>query len=131
MYKGSCLCKGVELKVTKDFHFQGNCHCEICRKSHGANHATQGMVCPDGFSILKGKDLISSFESSPSYFRAFCSSCGSRLFNYPESREFYGVALNILDEPKDLDPAIHIYTKSKAQSHVIGDDKPQYEGFPE
>ncbi len=131
MNKGSCLCKKVQFEVSEAFYFQGNCHCTICRKSHGANLATQGMVKGSGFKLISGNNSISEFESSEGYFRAFCSCCGSRVFSYPKSKAFYGVALNSLDDATDIAPTMHVYTDSKAKWHVIGDDLPQFDQLPD
>ena len=47
--KGSCLCGAVTYEVAGPFEFVGNCHCSICRKSHGAAFATWGIIKPEQF----------------------------------------------------------------------------------
>ncbi|HYX35667.1 MAG TPA: GFA family protein, partial [Oligoflexus sp.] len=72
MFKGSCLCESVQFEVNGEFRFIGNCHCLICRKSHGANYATQGLIDPGLLVITQGQEALASFASSAHYQRFFC-----------------------------------------------------------
>lgn len=130
MYRGSCLCETVKFEVRGPFQFLGHCHCRICRKSHGANHATQGLTAAPNLVIVDGADSLKSFASSAHYERFFCQVCGSRLFNAPKDRSFYSVALNALDEDPDLRPNFHTYVRSKAPWVSFSDDDPKFEQLP-
>lgn len=65
MYKGSCLCGGVELSIQGKITDIIHCHCSLCRKSSGTAFATNGFVNTGDFSITKGKELLSFFEVKP------------------------------------------------------------------
>ena len=130
MFQGSCLCERVSFRVTSAFQAIGKCHCDICSSSHGADHATQGLVPDDSFELTAGSDCITSFESSPGYLRCFCKICGSRLFNRHLTYGFHSVALNALIGNPDLEPAFHTYVKSKRSWVSLMDDYPKFEELP-
>lgn len=130
MYRGTCLCETITFEVKAHFQFLGHCHCRICRKSHGANHATQGLVGPSDLTVTAGEPSLKSFASSPHYERFFCERCGTRLFNSPKDRSFYSVALNVLDGDPDLHPNFHTYVRSKAPWVQLQDDHPKFEELP-
>jgi hypothetical protein len=54
--KGSCLCGAVTYEITGPFEYVGNCHCSICRKSHGAAFANR--------SISAGSRAKTSFNAT-------------------------------------------------------------------
>ncbi len=130
MFRGSCLCEAVIFEIQGSFQFIGHCHCQICRKSHGADHATQGLIAYHEFKILQGEANLVSFASSPHYERFFCRVCGARLFNAPKDRSFYSVALNALDGPPPLHPNFHTYVKSKVPWVQLVDNCPKFEELP-
>jgi hypothetical protein len=84
MYKGSCLCGSVEITVTGEISDIIHCHCSLCRKASGTAYATNGFVNVLDFEINNGRELLSSFESSPGKFRHFCSKCASPIYSSTE-----------------------------------------------
>ena len=71
MYKGSCLCGGVELSIKEKITDIIHCHCSLCRKSSGTAFATNGFVNTSDFEITKGKELLSFFEVKPGKKKTF------------------------------------------------------------
>lgn len=131
MVKGSCLCGAIKYQADEIEGRIGNCHCSICRKSHGAAFATQALVRGELFTFLEGEDRLSKFESSSGLHRGFCSICGSRLVNYLQGGSTYmSVALSSIDSVFDGKPAAHLCVASKASWYEINDDLPCFEDFP-
>ena len=62
---GSCLCGAVTYEVAGPFEFMGNCHCSICRKSHGAPFATWGIVKPEHFRWTRPREHIFVGSKAP------------------------------------------------------------------
>ncbi|WP_372365933.1 GFA family protein [Candidatus Uabimicrobium sp. HlEnr_7] len=124
-HHGSCLCGGIKFEMSKAPAAVVNCHCSICRDSHGATFATQGIFPAESFSVKEGEDKITEYESSTDFFRVFCKSCGSHVVNYPRNRMFYSVAVNYLEEK--IQPEMHIWVGSKAEWYNINDSLPQDE----
>ena len=77
MITGSCLCGTVRWQVDGDLGTMSHCHCSMCRKAHGAPFATYVSTASGNFRWLDGEETITTFESSPGFLRAFCSTCGS------------------------------------------------------
>ena len=113
--KGRCLCGAVSysVEVMPDKIF--NCHCQFCRRAHGADYATLALA--DG-KTLTIEDKCGAFKEHMNDlggYRAFCSECGSRLMNYAPDKSFYlSVALSTLDSPLNLKPVAHANIESKA-----------------
>jgi len=75
--KGNCLCGAVEYGIDSIDMPSAHCHCHTCQRAHGAPFASTTDVLREHFRWLKGKEKLSSFESSPGKQRYFCSECGS------------------------------------------------------
>ncbi len=77
-----------------------HCHCQQCRKSHGAAFASYGSVPRSDLRIQAGADNITSFKSSESVSRQFCARCGSSLFwsrDHGDYSDWISIALGCLD----------------------------------
>lgn len=106
-----------------------NCHCSICRKSHGAAFVTHAVVSEAAFRVLDGAEDLSGFPSSPGYMRMFCKTCGSRLFERTP-RGIIAVAAGTLDTTPEKRPALHLFVAHKAPWLHISDELPQFEEEP-
>lgn len=129
MVQGSCLCGGVRFEIDEE-HIQlvNNCHCSYCRKVSGAAYGTFIQIPGRHFRWLVGKELISTYESSPGNHRAFCRICGSRA---PQSRDWaqhITVPAGSLDGDPGVSPEINIFTDSKAPWHTIAESIPSTPG---
>ena len=77
MLTGSCLCGRVAYEADAEIEGVIHCHCETCRKAHGAAFSSLAAVPRDRFRWIRGDAARKSFESSPGKLRHFCSECGS------------------------------------------------------
>lgn len=127
--RGSCLCGAVTYEVTGPLTFMGNCHCSMCRKSHGAAFATWGIVDPDRFRWTSGEDQVRRYGSSPGRERLFCGRCGSPLAAAHDGRIGEVVAGTFDDDP-GVRPREHIFVGSKAPWYEIADALPQFREWP-
>ena len=135
---GSCLCGGVKFAITGPLSHLLNCHCSKCRKQHGAAFRSRARVRLEDFRWLQGEELVSYYESSPGFYRGFCSRCGSPIVNRPAPSyamtairgSDLGVPLGILDGDPGVKPERHIFVGSKASWFEITDDLPQYPDYP-
>jgi hypothetical protein len=62
---------------------------------------------------------------------AFCRRCGSLLYSLVRDGEYLHVTYGTLLDPPARMPSAHIFVRSKAPWHVIGDGLPQFQAFPE
>lgn len=112
---GRCHCGAVRFVARFPSRFVAHCHCESCRRAHGAAFVTWvGFQSPQ-VAITQGSDLLAAHESSPGTFRRFCRRCGTKLFF--ESSKWPGethVTLAAFEEPVDRAPQGHAF----AEEHV-------------
>ena len=127
---GKCLCGAIEFRATEIPGMVFNCHCSRCRKSHGADYATQAFAIRSSLQFIKGQNNLKEYESTGG-IRAFCSICGSRLMNYAkDGGDYLSIAIACLDSYKGK-PVAHCFTDSKASWHELSTDLPVYKGLPE
>ncbi len=131
MLKGSCLCNAIEYEIHGELGPTMMCHCSKCRKANGAAYAVNSAVKTDEFHLVRGKEFVSEFESTPGVFRSFCKQCGSPLYSRrPSQPEILRLRIGTLDTPVNVKPMAHIFVGSKAPWDEIHDDIPQYEERP-
>ena len=77
--KGSCLCGAIRFEIAGPIRDVGNCHCSICRRSHGTPFSTYAQVASADLRVLSGEGSIRRYRSSEPVERGFCGECGSHL----------------------------------------------------
>ena len=127
--RGSCLCGSVTYEIAGALKFIGNCHCSMCRKSHGAAFATWGIVDPGQFRWTSGPEHVHGYDSSPGARRCFCRKCGSPLVAM-HAGAVGEVVVGTLDGDPGARPREHIFVGSKAPWHEITDTLPQVAQWP-
>ena len=127
--RGSCLCGAVKYAISGSFKAMGNCHCSICRKSHGAAFVTWGLIDPQQFCWTSGEDFVQAYESSPGKRRCFCRQCGSPLVS-TDGGTVGEVVVGTLDGDPGARPGAHIFVASKAPWHEITDSLAQFAEWP-
>ncbi len=126
-----CLCEKIQFTFTPVDGTVIKCFCSLCRRSHGADYATQVISSKDSLTFLSGEALLSEFASSQFGIRAFCSHCGSRLMNYAsQGSRFLSVALSAVVDDHHLTPRLQINVASKADWVVASPDLPAEDGVP-
>ena len=128
MIRGSCLCRTVRWSFDGAFERMTHCHCEMCRKAHGAPFATYAMGSGEHFRFDHGEDAVTRYESSPGIVRAFCSGCGS-VVPHPVPGSEIDIPVGPLDDDPGMRATCHIFAKWKAPWHPITDSLPQHEAF--
>ena len=123
-FRGACLCGEVEYEL-HDPEALGYCHCTRCQRWTGSSLAGV-VVAADNFNLLKGQDLISTYQSDFAP-RNFCSNCGSSI--YDDLGGKYFVAAGLMRD-LDLEPSFHLQVAYKAPWHEIGGNAPQYAENP-
>ena len=128
MIQGSCLCAVVRWSFDGAFERMRHCHCRMCRKAHGAPFATYAAGRRAHFRFDGGEEAITRYESSPGFYRPFCSRCGSVV---PEpGGEMVRIPAGALDDDPAIRPSEHIYAKWKAPWYAITDSLPRHDHYP-
>ncbi|CAA0096045.1 Glutathione-dependent formaldehyde-activating enzyme [Halioglobus japonicus] len=132
MVSGSCLCGSIkyEVEIVPEQIF--NCHCQFCRKAHGADYATVAVANASTLKVTDEKGVLKEHKNDIGGFRAFCSECGSRLMNYAEDKNMWlCITLATVDTPISYKPVAHANLESKASWCEPYEGIPQFSGLPE
>jgi hypothetical protein len=127
MIKGSCLCGRVAYEINGPLTDALNCHCVMCRKSHGAAFRSRASVQASDFQWTKGENHVTWYASSPGNYRGFCEACGTPLLSrFDQTPDTYGLPLGALDDDPGVKPTAHCHVADKAPWFDITDGLPQY-----
>ena len=114
---GSCLCGAVRYEVTGALRDVIDCHCAMCRKTHG--HVGAYAATPKaGLRITEARGL-KWYASSASARRGFCSECGGSLFFEPTNKDYVAIAAGTLDPPTGLKTVLQIHVDSAGDYYRI------------
>lgn len=130
MFEGSCLCGAIAYQVDVEPQPMGHCHCETCRKAHGAAFSTVMTVPASAFQWTKGEDQLGGYESSPGKTRHFCTNCGSQLIATRADKVL--IRAGSIDTEIASRPAVHIWRSDAANWYDPKDELPELpEGYPQ
>lgn len=125
---GSCLCGAVRFLVHPPSRFVSHCHCDNCRRAHGAAFVTWVGV-PDGQLELTAQDALREYATETGATRSFCGTCGTPLFyRGPRWPDETHVAAACLTGPLDRAPKVRVYADRAPAWAPITDDLPRYGG---
>jgi len=114
---GSCLCGAVRYEVTGELRDVVDCHCAMCRKTHG--HIGAYTATPKGSLRLTETRGLKWYPSSTDARRGFCSECGGSLFFDPAKRDYVAIAAGTLDPPTGLKTVVQIHVNSAGDYYRI------------
>lgn len=126
MLTGSCLCGRVAYEVEADLAAIVHCHCETCRKAHGAAFSSIGAVPRAAFRWVRGAEQLGAYESSPGKIRRFCANCGSQMVAEREGQPNVMLRLGCLDTPVETERQWHIWRSDGASWYGPDAHHPAY-----
>ncbi len=99
------------------------CHCTTCKKISGGVGTANGGVRTEAIQLVRGEELVRTYQPDEGSAKTFCSVCGSNLFGsgWPQS-EYTSVRLSAIDSPFDQRPQRHSYVRSVAPWETLPDD---------
>ena len=130
MYQGSCLCGKVKFTIANKINDIVYCHCSLCRKAQGSAFATNGNIDTNNFIFLSGEDNLTTYQSSETQTKLFCTSCGSPIMSKNTlNPDVIRIRLGTIESDINESPKAHIFVSSKANWEDISDNLPQYDGY--
>jgi hypothetical protein len=114
MLTGSCLCGAIAYQVDSDIGPIVHCHCQTCRKAHGAAFSSVSPVPRAQFRWTRGQQGLKSYESSPGKLRHFCPECGSQIVAERVALDVILLRLGCVDTPITATPKCHIWRSDAA-----------------
>jgi hypothetical protein len=124
--RGTCLCGDVTWQAEGELSLISHCHCSRCRKAHGTAYATWAAAPEHGFAL---GGTPARFESSPGFFRCFCSHCGSVTPGDAAGEQRF-VPLGSAEPAPAVRAEAHIFAASKAPWFALRDALPRFDAYP-
>jgi len=130
---GGCQCGTVRYRIDGPAKETYHCHCEMCRKLHGAVVTTFSYIKRELITIEKGRGNLDVIDSSPPNHRMFCKTCGCPMFGDDgREPEYFWLSPATLDggaDPTPGQPLRHVFASHKATWFEISDDLAQSDDF--
>lgn len=124
---GRCYCGEIQYQFTGEPKMFSHCHCESCRRSHGAAFVSWISVDLNQFSITHGREFLKKYESSPGIHWQFCQNCGASIFqttrHSPTIMYIVAASLNL---PITKQAEGHYSYEEKVPWLNISDDLPKF-----
>lgn len=126
-HRGSCFCGSIEIVAKGEPVEMGYCHCSDCQSYAGAPLVSFTLWQRENLSIVKGAELLASFNKAGTTERQYCLRCGGHLVN---DHAQWGVA----DVPAALlptvafEPSVHLHYGSAVLP--VRDGLPKLRDFP-
>jgi hypothetical protein len=106
----SCHCGAVRFELTLPTKWCAHCHCDDCRRAHGAGFVTWFGVEASRLRLEAGESELVRYQSSAGARRTFCRRCGTTmLFEGDRWPGEVHVALACLEGELDRSPQAHTY----------------------
>lgn len=128
MIRGGCHCGKVAFEITGPVTGFKHCHCHSCRKFHGSVYGSSALVDNGQLAVMRGREHLTGYESSPGKRRYFCSGCGCHVFAIGPHAGGEKTILRIgtLEPGHGLRPEGHIHVQDKADWYEIRDSLPRH-----
>jgi hypothetical protein len=127
--RGACLCGQVRFEADLPARFVAHCHCENCRRAHGAGFVTYAGFPDAQFRVVAGAEDLVGYATETEATRSFCRVCGSTLlYRGPRWEGEVHVAVANLLDPLDRLPRVHAYADRSPEWCPVTDDLPRLGG---
>jgi hypothetical protein len=114
--EGGCACGTVRYLLTSEPMLVHCCHCLNCQRQTGSAFVINLLIETGRLEVLAGTpqpvDVPRDGGAAQRIFR--CQDCQVAVFSEYGRRELRYVRAGTLDDPTEITPDVHIYTRSKA-----------------
>src|SRR5437763_4148038 len=130
-HEGGCACGAVRYRLTSEPLFVHCCHCLSCQRQSGSAFVINVLIESPRLEVIVGApqpvDVPRDDGSVQRIFR--CPHCQVAVYSEYDSPDLCFVRGGTLDEPTDVSPDVHIYTRSKVGWVALGDQTPAFEAY--
>lgn len=127
--EGRCECGAVRYRVSDEFRYAMNCHCQRCRAGTGTAFKAFAGIEREKLDVVEGAERLLVFGSQD-LNHTRCGVCGSLLFSVVRAGAYVHVALGSLADEPTIRPTAHMFVGSKAPWFEITDELPQFDEYP-
>jgi hypothetical protein len=127
--EGRCSCGEVRYRLLSEPLFIHCCHCLNCQRQTGSAFVVNLLIEADRVELLAGEpepvDVRRDDGSSQRIFR--CPTCRIALFSRYTRADVHFVRAGTLEEPRGVEPDVHIFTRSKVGWVELPESTPAFE----
>ena len=131
MGEGGCACGAVRYRLASAPLVVHCCHCLNCQRQTGSAFVINLLIEADRVELLAGDpqpvDVPRDDGSTQRIFR--CPACQVAVFSEYGRPEIRFVRGGTLDAPRDVEPDVHIFTKSKVGWVALPEGVPAFEVY--
>jgi hypothetical protein len=129
--EGGCGCGALRYRLVSEPMFVHCCHCLHCQRQTGSAFVINLLIEADRLALLAGTaqpvDVPRDDGSVQRIFR--CAQCQVAIFSEYGGREVRFVRAGTLDEPTEITPDVHIFTRSKVGWVILPQQAPVFEVY--
>ena len=128
---GGCACGAVRYRLASEPLFVHCCHCLNCQRQTGSAFVINLLIEADRVDLLSGDpvpvDVPRDDGSSQRIFR--CPTCQVAVYSEYGRPEVLFVRAGTLDDPSEVEPDVHIYTRSKLDWLALPEGVPAFDVY--
>jgi hypothetical protein len=129
--EGGCSCGAVRYRLTSAPLFVHCCHCLNCQRQTGSAFVINLLIEADRVELLAGEPVgvdVPRDDGSPQrIFR--CPACQVALYSEYGRPDVRFVRAGTLDDPSQVTPDVHIYTRSKLDWVTLPESVPTFDVY--
>jgi hypothetical protein len=129
--EGGCSCGEVRYRLTSEPLFTHCCHCLNCQRQTGSAFVINLLIEADRVELLAGApqpvDVPRDDGSTQRIFR--CPTCHVAVYSQYGRPEVRFVRGGTLDDPAQVAPDVHIFTRSKLSWVALPESVPAFEVY--
>ena len=129
--EGGCACGALRYRLTSEPLIVHCCHCSNCQRQTGSAFVINLLIEADRVEVVAGTThrvcVPRDDGSMQVIFR--CTRCEVAVFSEYGPREVWFVRGGTLDDPSDITPDVHIFTRSKVDWVTLPPGTPAFDAF--
>ena len=131
--EGGCACGAVRYRLTSAPLFTHCCHCRDCQRQTGSAFVLNLLIEADRVELLAGspRPVEVAREGRPPQRISRCPDCGVAVFSEYDRPQVRFVRAGTIDDPSQVAPDVHIYTRSKVGWLTLPESVPAFEAYYE
>ena len=129
--EGGCSCGAVRYRLTSEPLFVHCCHCLNCQRQTGSAFAINVLIEADRVELLAGEPEPVPVPRSGGKKQRIsrCPTCRVAVFSTYTRATIRFVRAGTLDDPSDVKPDVHIYTRSKVPWVELPESVPAFPAY--
>ena len=130
---GRCACGSVRYQLLAQPMFVHCCHCDDCQRLTGSAFVLNAIIETQAIKHLLGKPMavpVPRKNGPHDIYR--CSKCQTALWSdYGRRPNLRFVRVGTLDQPNNVKPDVHIYTRYKVKRLTLPKGTPAFRNYYE